>query len=57
MNETEKRFGIKITKVDGFHIGFTIAHDKWLEEDYIGFYLGKYDIWIGFMEFELKNQS
>lgn len=52
MPEQYKRFGIKVSKIDGISLGACLSIDTYNEEGYLYLNLFKWEVCIGWMWFE-----
>ena len=52
MPEQYKRFGIKVSKIDGLSLGACLSIDTYNEEGYLYINLIKWEVCIGWMWFE-----
>ena len=52
MPEQYKRFGIKVSKIDGISLGACLSIDMYNEEGYLYINFFKWEICIGWMWFE-----
>ena len=52
MPEQYKRFGIKVSKIDGISLGACLSIDTYNEEGYLYINFFKWEICIGWMWFE-----
>ena len=52
MPEQYKRFGIKVSKIDGISLGACLSIDPYNEEGYLYINLFKWEVCIGWMWFE-----
>ena len=58
MQEQYKRFGIKVSKIDGISLGACLSIDTYNEEGYLYINFFKWEICIGWMRFEkLPNKQ
>ena len=52
MPEQYRRFGIKVSKIDGISLGACLSIDTYNEEGYLYLNLFKWEVCIGWMWFE-----
>ena len=52
MLEQYKRFGVKVSKIDGISLGACLSIDTYNEEGYLYINFFKWEIYIGWMWFE-----
>ena len=57
MPEQYKRFGIKVSKIDGISLGACLSIDTYNEEGYLYINLFKWEICIGWMWFEKSSNK
>ena len=57
MPEQYKRFGIKVSKIDGISLGACISIDTYNKEGYLYINLIKWEVCIGWMWFDKINSK
>ena len=58
MEDEYKRFGIKVNKIyQGLSFGICISYDKYMKEGYLFINLIKWEVSIGWLTFESKEEE